>query len=153
MSSHTASTINSVSVPRLLEWWQQQKLLVSVRSSLQNERPKADDVYIQAYCRLMEVYSVVKSGGVQAQKEAVRAFAQRESLLLHQRLAVVEAAAQLAESEKQSETKRIRQELSELHSANNWRIQTLTNIDPAEEAIVKYHLSDIERTFVQANCA
>ncbi len=153
MPSNIASTLNSISIPLLLEWWQQRKLIASVRCNLHRTLPKSDEVYLQAYYRLIEVYSVVKSGGVQAQKEAVRAFAQRESLLLHQRLAEIEAGGQLAEREKQFEKEKIQQELSELHSANSWRLQTLTDIAPSEEAVVRRHLYDIERTLIQTQSA
>ena len=153
MAPDLTSTINSISIPLLLEWWQQRQLITSVRCNLHKTLPKGDEAYLQAYYRLMEVYSVVKSGGVQAQKEAVRAFAQRESLLLHQRLADVDAGPQLAEQEKQSEKEKIRQELSKLHSANDWRLQALTDIAPSEEAVVRRHLCDIERTLMQAQSA
>lgn len=153
MPSHTAACINSVSIPLLLEWWQQHKRIASARIRWHSRLPKGDEAYLEAYYRLMEVYSVVKSGGVQAQKEAVRAFAQRELLLLHQRLAEIEAAEQLADCERQFEKEKIQQELSELHSANDWRLQALTNIEPAEEAVVKQHLSDIEQALMQVQYA
>lgn len=153
MSPDIASKVNSISVPLLLEWWQQRQLIASVRCTLHRTLPKGDEAYLQAYYRLMEVYSVVKSGGVQVQKEAVRAFAQRESRLLHQRLVEVESGPQLAEQDKRSEKEKIKQELRELHSANDWRLQTLTNIAPSEEAVVRRHLCDIERTLLQTQSA
>ncbi|NJM96856.1 MAG: hypothetical protein HC800_06390 [Phormidesmis sp. RL_2_1] len=153
MPLNTASTINGTSIPMLLDWWQQRKRLANAHGSLNSHLSKGDDPYLQAYYRLMEVYSVVKSGGVKAQTEAVRAFAQREAVLLNQRLADIEAAEELAEREKSRERQKVEQELIELRSANNWRLQTLTAIDPDEEAIVQQHLSAIEKTLMQVQCA
>jgi hypothetical protein len=149
MPLHNAPTINSVSIPLLLEWWQHRKRVASVRSNLHGTLPKGDDAYLQAYYRLMEVYSVVKSGGVKAQTEAVHAFATRESLLLKQRLAELDAANALSDAEKQLAREKIEQELSELRSANDWRLRALSNIAPDEESTVKRYLSEIERTLMQ----
>ena len=142
------SSINSVSIPMLLDWWQQRKRLASSRSTLQAPLPKGDDVYLQTYYRLMEVYSVVKAGGVQAQIEAVNAFAERELKLLNQQMAQIEAD-DLSEVEKARDRQKVQQDLSELEAASRWRLQALSAIDPAEEAVVKQHLGDIERTLMQ----
>ncbi|MEO1445647.1 MAG: hypothetical protein AAFV46_05310 [Cyanobacteria bacterium J06635_11] len=153
MPLSTASTISSISIPLLLEWWQQRKRVASSQRNLNASLPKGEDVYLQAYYRLMEVYSVVKSGGVQAQTEAVRAFSKRESVLLTQRLAEIEAAENLPLNEKRQEREKVEQELNELRSANNWRLKALVNIAPEEEAVVKQYLPDIEKTLMQARCA
>lgn len=147
------STITGVSVPLLLEWWQQRKRVATLRSNLSATLPKGDEAYLKAYYRLMEIYSVVKSGGVKAQTEAVQAFARREAGLLNQRLSEIESTKELAETAKQHEREKVKQELEELHSANSWRLQTLTNIAPDEEAAVRQYLPDIERTLMQAQCA
>jgi hypothetical protein len=97
----------------------------------------------------MEIYSVVKSGGVQARAEAVKAFVERESALLNQRLGEIETATDLPEDEKREERAKIEQEFEELNQSNNWRLNMLTNIAPEEEAIVRQHLSDIEQTLIQ----
>ncbi|MEL7227722.1 MAG: hypothetical protein AAGL17_23555, partial [Cyanobacteria bacterium J06576_12] len=89
----------------------------------------------------------------EAQTEAVRAFARRESGLLNQRLNEIEAAEELAEAAKKQEKEKVKQEIQELQSANSWRLQALTNIDPDEEATVKKHLLDIEKTLMQARHA
>ena len=149
----TATTINSVSIPILLVWWQQRKRVATVRSHLSATLPKGDATYLKAYYRLMEVYSVVKSGGVKAQTEAVRAFAQRESFLLTQRLNDIEKAEELAEAAKKQEREKVALEIKELRSANNWRLQALTNIAPDEEASVKQYLTDIEKALMQVQCA
>ena len=146
--SSPSSPIYQVSIPVLLEWWQQRKRLVQAPIKLSATLPKGDDAYLQAYYRLMEVYSVVKSGGVQAQTEAVKAFAEREATLLKQQLNEI-AAAEMAEEQKLEEREKVEQELSELRCANKWRLQALTAIDPSEEAIVTRHLSDIEKTLMQ----
>lgn len=153
MPVKTIPTINSVSIPVLLDWWQQRKRIASARINLNRALPQRDETYLQAYYRLMEVYSVVKSGGVKAQTEAVHAFAERESTLLRQRLAQIEADPAIPEDDKNNDKAKIRQELDELRSANNWRLQALTDINPDEEAVVKKHLSDIEKTLLQAKCA
>ncbi|MEO1790659.1 MAG: hypothetical protein AAFR25_00365 [Cyanobacteria bacterium J06629_19] len=152
-STASAPTISSTSIPVLLEWWQRRKRIATVHSSLGTNPAKGDDAYLKAYYRLMEVYSVVKSGGVEAQTEAVRAFARRESGLLNQRLNEIEAAEELAEAAKKQEKEKVKQEIQELQSANSWRLQALTNIDPDEEATVKKHLLDIEKTLMQARHA
>lgn len=152
-ADNLTASINSTSIPLLLEWWQQRKRIANVRAHVGATLPKGDEAYLKAYYRLMEVYSVVKSGGVQAQTEAVQAFAQRESVLLKQRLNEVEAAEELAEAAKLQERKKIEQEIQELHSANSWRLQALTNIAPDEEATVKQYLPDIEKTILQMQCA
>ncbi|MEL6351551.1 MAG: hypothetical protein AAFR58_07290 [Cyanobacteria bacterium J06627_28] len=152
-SALTSAAITSVTIPLLLDWWQQRKRIANARTNLHITLPKGDDTYLQAYYRLMEIYSVVKSGGVKAQTEAVQAFAQRESVLLSQRLSEIEAADELEEPVKVQEREKVEQELQELHSANTWRLQTLTNIAPDEEAIVRQYLTDIERTLIQSQCA
>lgn len=152
MPLHNSSTITNISIPMLLDWWQQRKRLANARGNLHATLPKEDETYLQSYYRLMEVYSVVKSGGVKAQTEAVQAFAKRESRLLNQRLAEIEAA-ELAESEKRRSREKIKQEMNELRCANDWRLKALINIEPEEEAVVKQYLPDIEKTLMQAQCA
>ncbi len=153
MPLQTVPTIKSISIPLLLDWWQKRKRVASVRSNLHRTLPKVDDAYLQAYYRLMEVYSVVKSGGVKTQIEAVHAFAKRESKLLHQRFDEIEAAEDVTPSEKQQEQEKLQQALTELQSANDWRLQALASITPDEEALVQQYLPDIERTLMQAECA
>ncbi|MGB5915856.1 MAG: hypothetical protein WBG63_13390, partial [Phormidesmis sp.] len=78
-STTTTTLVSGASIPLLLEWWQQRKRVANTRSHFGPTLPKGDETYLQAYYRLMEVYSVIKAGGVQAQTEAVQAFAKRES--------------------------------------------------------------------------
>lgn len=151
-STPKSSSISRMSIPVLLDWWEKRKRLVRSPIKLSPGLSRGDDNYLQAYYRLMEVYSVVKSGGVQAQTEAVKAFAEREALLLKQQLKEIEAA-ELAEEQKLQEREKVEQELDELRCANNWRLQTLTAIEPAEEAVVVEHLRDIEKTLMQVQCA
>ena len=153
LHSSPTSSISQVSIPVVLDWWQQRKRLVRTPIKISAIIPKADDAYLHAYYRLMEVYSVVKSGGVQAQMEAVKAFAAREVALLNQRLHEIEIAAGIGEEEKRQEREKVEQELIELRCANDWRLKTLTAIDPAEEAIVSQHLPAIEKTLLQVQCA
>ncbi len=169
MPPHTASTpinrislsgvsidgasINGVSIPMLLDWWQHRKRSANRRSNLHRTLINGDELYLQSYYRLMEVYSVVKSGGVKAQIEAVKAFSKRESALLNQQLAQIASDAALNDLEKQQARKKINQELIELEAANNWRLQSLSAIDPAEEALVEQHLPAIESTLMSVQCA
>ncbi|MGB3299746.1 MAG: hypothetical protein WBA76_15880 [Phormidesmis sp.] len=152
MPLQTAPTIKSISIPLLLDWWQQRKRIASARSNLHRTRPTVDDTYLQAYYRLMEVYSVVKAGGVAAQVEAVHAFAKRESQRLQQRLDAIATAKDLTPDEQQQQRQQLQQELTELHSANDWRLQMLKAITPDEEALVQQYLAEIERTLMQAKC-
>lgn len=149
LNSASSSPISRTSIPVLLEWWQKRKRLVRSPIKLSTAVHHSDDTYLQAYYRLMEVYSVVKSGGVQAQTEAVKAFAEREATLLNQRLSEIEAASEVDEKEKLQERKKLKQELDELRCANDWRLKMLTAIEPAEEAAVAKHLRDIENTLIQ----
>lgn len=153
MHLHTISTLKSISIPLLLDWWQQRKRTASARSNLHRILPKGDDGYLQAYYRLMEVYSVIKSGGVKAQTEAAKAFADRESTLLHQRLSEIASSQTLSSSEQQQAQEQIQNELSELRSAYNWRVKALSSITPEEESLVMRYLPDIERTLMQVQCA
>ena len=146
-------SVSKISIPLLLEWWQHRKRLANAKGRIQVILPKADETYLQAYYRLMEVYSVVKSGGVKAQTEAVRAFAQRELGSLNQRLAEIESAEGIEDTEKRREREKVEQELDELKNANNWRLAALTEIAPEEEALVKQYLPDIERAMLQVKCA
>ncbi|MGC1308229.1 MAG: hypothetical protein WA885_13460 [Phormidesmis sp.] len=145
-------TLTSLSIPFLLNWWQQRKRTASL-GNLQATLPRGDETYLQAYYRLMEVYSVVKSGGVTAQIEAVNALTRRESALLNQQLAQIETHTELSESERHRERQKVEQELNEMTSANKWRIQTLSAIAPEEEAVVRQYLSDIEKTLMPSKCA
>lgn len=145
----SAATINRANLLLLLEWWPQRKRVANLRNHLGTTFPKSDETYLQAYHRLMEVYSVVKSGGVQARTEAVKAFVERESTQLNQRLREIEATAELSEAEKQKERAKIEQEFEELNQSNRWRLQMLASITPEEEAAVSQNLSDIEQTLIQ----
>ncbi|MGB3572167.1 MAG: hypothetical protein WA783_20495 [Phormidesmis sp.] len=152
-STTTTTLVSGASIPLLLEWWQQRKRVANTRSHFGPTLPKGDETYLQAYYRLMEVYSVIKAGGVQAQTEAVQAFAKRESGRLNQRLSKIETAPALSAVEKRQEREKIQQEIQELCSANDWRLAALTGIAPAEEDLVRQYLPDIERTLLQVQCA
>lgn len=85
----------------------------------------------QDYQRLIEVYGVVQSGGVQTQIEATRLnLAQQQQ----------EVKAELDENQ----TALLQQELSDLDRAATWRIQQLQHITAAEEAAVRQCLPEIE---------
>ncbi len=89
--------------------------------------------------RLMDVYCVVKAGGVAAQ------------IAIAQRLEATESASLLAELEtlaqqpdQASRRAAVQWELAELSRAMRHRVQFLSTISPQEEAFVQTHLTEIE---------
>lgn len=144
----SAAKISAANLPLVLQWWQQRKQVANLRNHLEVTLPGGDETYLQAYHRLMEVYSVVKSGGVQARTEAVRAFADRESTLLDQRLKEIETTETLSEAQKKEERIKVEHDFEELRQSNRWRLQVLDSITPEEEATVKQYLANIEQTLM-----
>ncbi|MBE9077844.1 hypothetical protein IQ241_11150 [Romeria aff. gracilis LEGE 07310] len=135
--------IGPTSIPLLLRWWQQRKRLAAARYSVQPGTVSADANYLRAYRRLMEIYSVVKAGGVQAQIEASQAFFEREMAALQQVLETLPDPAR----------EHVEQEIRELESATRWRLEQLQKITPQEEAAVQQSLVDIERSLMQLQSA
>ncbi|MBD0337140.1 MAG: hypothetical protein ICV62_16755 [Cyanobacteria bacterium Co-bin13] len=90
--------------------------------------------------RLMEIYCVVKAGGVQVQTEAAQAHLSRE---------LAQLKAELAEAETQrpnsSRSAILHQEIEDLRRSVHWRLTRLRGIDPNEEAAVAACLTEIEQ--------
>lgn len=93
----------------------------------------------------MEIYCVVKSGGVKVRAEAARAFLERENTKLEAELAHLEAQ----EAPDSQAIQNLHQEIAELHRSVNWRLAILQSIHPDEEATVAECLSDIEQQMTQ----
>ena len=91
----------------------------------------------------MEVYSVVKAGGVAAQIEAAQAYLQRERQSLQQQLATLPTTKE-APNQHQKQTQ-LNHEVQELESSVNWRLHSLKEIKPEEEAAVRQYMAEIER--------
>lgn len=98
------------------------------------------------YMRLMEIYCVVKAGGVAAQRAVAQRLeaTEKEALL---------AAVQLlsVQPNTTNQVQALHQEIQELALSVASRLQYLATIDPAEEAIVQDCLPDIDAYFRASN--
>ncbi len=140
--------ISAATIPLLLQWWQQRKRLASSAGVLSSPVLKdTDESYLDACHRMMDIYSVVKAGGVRAQREAAQAHLQREQAAIHR--AIRDLTRQPASHETVSAKAQLEAEAQELASAVNWRLSTLSEIDPAEESAVKRYLKDIEQVLMR----
>lgn len=140
--------ISNATIPLLLQWWQQRKRLASSAGVLSSPVLKDTDTsYLDACHRMMEIYSVVKSGGVVAQREAAQAHLQREKSAIEQ--ALMQLSRQSASHDTAAQKAQLNAEIQELASAVNWRLSALNDIDPTEEAAVKQHLREIERVLMR----
>ncbi|MGD1862424.1 MAG: hypothetical protein ACFB0E_20950 [Leptolyngbyaceae cyanobacterium] len=94
------------------------------------------------YMRLMEIYCVVKAGGVRAQVSAAR---HQEAT---ERAAVQIAIAELSEQpDQESRIESLRQEIAEIERFAGHRIAYLNAIDPQEAASVHNCLALIDAYF------
>jgi hypothetical protein len=95
----------------------------------------------EAFAWLMQVYCVVKAGGVVAQVAIAQRLeaTERPSLL-------AEVAALQAQGETQNRIAALQWELKELARSIDHRLQFLQAISPAEEALVREFLPEIEAT-------
>jgi len=141
-------SINEATIPLLLHWWQQRKRLASGAGVLSLPVLKdTDKGYLDACHRMMEIYSVVKAGGVQAQRQAAQAHLQREQAAIDK---AIQALAQQPTSHSSVGAKaQLEAEAQELASVMNWRLSTLSQINPAEEAAVRRYLKEIERVLMR----
>jgi DNA-binding transcriptional regulator GbsR (MarR family) len=140
-------TINRTSIALLIEWWTRRKRLARSHSVASSPLMQdADSTYLEAYHRTMEVYAVVKAGGVQAQIEAAHAYFQREVQPLHQAIHALEAKGEknISPSDLHPEHQRLTQEIQDLERSLNWRLSALKDIHPEEEKAVKQYLNEIE---------
>jgi hypothetical protein len=139
--------INATTIPLLLQWWQHRKRLANASSMPVFK--DTDDHYLEAYHRMMEVYAVVKAGGVKAQVQAAQEYLHRERSALQKALEDLTAQAAGNAQNLTHEHERLNQEVQELEQSTNWRLSSLKDIRPEEEAAVKKYLSEIERTLMQ----
>ncbi|ASC71054.1 hypothetical protein XM38_020040 [Halomicronema hongdechloris C2206] len=93
----------------------------------------------QAYGRLMEIYCVVKAGGVRVQIEAASGHLARQQWRLEKTIS--ELSCHHAHH---PQIPILRQEVAELRRSVAWRIDFLRTIHPQEEAAVQQHLAAIE---------
>ncbi|MEO0539518.1 MAG: hypothetical protein AAFZ80_01490 [Cyanobacteria bacterium P01_A01_bin.105] len=144
----TNPRISNATIPLLLQWWQQRKRLASSSGVLSSPVLKdTDDAYLEACHRMMEIYAVVKAGGVKAQREAAEAHLQREQAAIDQALGKLRQ--QPASSDTAMAQAQLQAEAQELASAVDWRLSALKQIDAAEETAVVRHLRDIERVLMR----
>lgn len=94
---------------------------------LEASRPPGETHLACDYQRLMEIYCVVKTGGVQVQRQASLAFQQREQTRLQ---------GELAQAQDAATTAALRQEIVDLQNSTRWRLAFLEGISPPEEAAV-----------------
>lgn len=93
--------------------------------------------------RVMEIYCVVKAGGVQVQQEAAQAHLTRETANIKAAIAALQG--QGADQQITS----LRQELADLEQTVHWRLTLLQAIHPDEERVVSQYLSSLEAEFQQ----
>ncbi|NJL87753.1 MAG: hypothetical protein HC886_20020 [Leptolyngbyaceae cyanobacterium SM1_1_3] len=130
-------TFTAAQIEQILSWWQQ------TARERQPELAMQENLW-QPYCRLMEIFCVVKSGGVATQMQAAAAMLQHERTPLEADL----AAAILAQE--QDRVRVLNQELQELQKSIHWRMTLLKAIHPQDEALVSRYLADIEQVLIPA---
>lgn len=96
------------------------------------------------YVRLMEIYCVVKVGGVAAQIEAAKRLEQTERENLQAEIATLRSPAA-----PESRIHALHQEIQELERSIAHRIAFLQQIDPHEESVVRSCLPLIDQYFAE----
>lgn len=94
------------------------------------------------YVRLMEIYCVVKAGGVSAQIAAARQLEEKERLTLRQEMALL-----IQQADPTNRVQALEQEVQEVERSVSHRIAFLKNINPQEEANVRSCLPLIDDYF------
>lgn len=97
--------------------------------------------------KLMEIYCVVKAGGLKVQIEAARAFLNRETAKTEAEIAQL----QMQEDPDNQAVQSLHEEIAELHRSVSWRLAILQSIHPDEEAAVNNCLAEIEQWMAQGN--
>ncbi len=137
--------ISQTSIPVLLQWWRRRKRLANSGDVLSNPVVKnVDSTYLDKYQRLMDVYAVVKSGGVTAQIQAANEYWRRERDAITRRLNQISN-----QPEATDEYLRLQHEAQELESSTQWRISQLKDIHPEEETAVREYLPEIEQVLIR----
>ncbi|MGP1375396.1 MAG: hypothetical protein ACTS3T_21395 [Almyronema sp.] len=131
-----APRLTSEGLEQILGWWQQRL------ENSQMPQPSTETTATtlgQQYRHLMEVFCVVKAGGVAGQLQAAQALLQREQAELE---ATLTAAIAAKDSHKIDQ---VGQELEELQKSVSWRVTLLKAIHPEDEALVQSQLARIEQ--------
>ncbi|MEM1253807.1 MAG: hypothetical protein AAGI69_15365 [Cyanobacteria bacterium P01_H01_bin.21] len=137
--------ISQTSIPVILQWWLRRKRRANARDVLSNPViNNGDSNYLDKYQRLMDVYSVVKSGGAEAQIQAIHEHWEREREALTRRLNQISNQPDATD-----EYLRLQQEARELESSTQWRINHLKDIHPDEEIAVRECLPEIEQVLIR----
>lgn len=94
------------------------------------------------YVRLMEIYCVIKAGGVAAQMEAARRLEREEKAALWEEIQTLSA-----QSGNDSRIRALQQEIQELEKAIADRFNHLSRIDSKEAAMVEHYMPKIDAFF------
>ena len=98
-----------------------------------------DPTALNDYHRLMEIYCLVKIGGVTGQIEAAQALLAREKQSLEAEIAALDSPDAYA-----GRISLLKQEIVELENSTRWRIAQLEIIQAEEERAVTHCISAIE---------
>lgn len=104
----------------------------------------ADPQVAYDFERLMEIYCVVKTGGVELQKEAAEDYMRREQARIEGEIAELKAQDPNAGA-----LGALAQEIIDLNDAVDWRRAFLESISPAEEAAVVAAQESLETQLAQ----
>lgn len=103
-----------------------------------------------AYYRLMELYCVVKAGGLEAQRHVAERLLQQETAALHAEIAALNA--QPGEDPlRPNRLRALHQEIEELRRSVAHRLAYLDSISAEEAAIVARCLPTIDAYFLSRN--
>ncbi|MBE9066565.1 hypothetical protein IQ260_07860 [Leptolyngbya cf. ectocarpi LEGE 11479] len=139
------SLISETAIPVILQWWQQRKRLATSGNVLSNPVVKnVDSTYLDKYQRLIDIYTVVKSGGAAAQIQAANDHWKRERDAITRRLDQISNKPEATD-----EYLRLLHEAKELESSTHWRIEQLKEIHPEEENAVLGYLPEIEQVLIR----
>jgi len=108
--------------------------------TLLNDTARAD--FSSEYVRLMEIYCVVKAGGVAAQIEVAHRLKQSERLALQ---AEIDALTKQPDAAGRVES--LQQEIEEMEQSIANRVAYLQSIDPQEEAHIRSCMPLIDNYF------
>ncbi|NJN20634.1 MAG: hypothetical protein HC812_04830 [Leptolyngbya sp. RL_3_1] len=100
------------------------------------------------YCRLLEIYCVVKAGGIAVQQAVVARLEAQEQASLAQEIQTLSS-----QPDTESQIESLKQEIQELQQAMADRRAYLATIPPAEEAAVRDCLAAIEAHFQEKGSA
>ncbi|NER79064.1 MAG: hypothetical protein F6K42_05690 [Leptolyngbya sp. SIO1D8] len=94
------------------------------------------------YVRLMEIYCVVKAGGITAQQTVAQRLQETEKAAL-----LTEIQSLSTQSGMESRVQALQQEIQELEKSVSDRLAYLSSIDPHEATLIQTCLPDIDAYF------